>query len=61
MRDLDLTAAMIGVIFIALGVALGGDVLDWWGTEPGLVAATAVLAAGGSIVLGTLWRDRPGG
>ena len=61
MRDLDLTAALIGVIFIALGVVLGGDALDWWRTEPGVIAAAAVLAAGGAIVLGTLWRDRPNG
>ncbi len=57
----DLTAALIGVIFIALGVALGGDALDWWRSEPGAVAAAAVLATGGAIVLGALWRDRSRG
>lgn len=61
MRELDLTAVLIGVIFIALGVVLGGDALDWWRTEPGVISAAAVLAAGGAIVLGTLWRDRPRG
>ncbi len=61
MRRFDLTAALIGLIFVALGVVLGGDALDWWRLQPGVVAASAVLVAGVAVVLGTFWRDRSSG
>ncbi len=61
MRRFDLTAALIGLIFVALGVVLGGDALDWWRPQPGVVAASAVLVAGVAVVLGTFWRDRSSG
>lgn len=61
MRDFDVTAIVIGLTFIGLGVALGGDALDWWRTEPGAVAAVGVVSLGAALVLGTLWRDRPRG
>lgn len=57
-RHVDLTAAVAGVLFVALGVAFLLDRLDVWEVRPALVLAAALVVLGGSLVLGALLRQR---
>jgi hypothetical protein len=57
-RHVDLTAAVAGVLFVALGVAFLLDRLDVWEVRPALVLAAALVVLGGALVLGALLRQR---
>ena len=57
-RQVDLTAAVAGVLFVALGVAFLLDGLDVWEVRPALVLAAALVVLGGALVLGALLRQR---
>ncbi len=55
-RHVDLTAAVAGVLFVALGVAFLLDGLDVWEVPPALVLAAALVVLGAALVLGALLR-----
>jgi hypothetical protein len=55
-RQVDLTAAVAGALFVALGVAFLLDGLDVWEVRPALVLAVALVVLGGALVLGALLR-----
>ena len=60
-RRVDLTSAVAGALFVALGVAFLLDRLDVWEVRPALVLAAALVVLGAALVLGALLRQRSAG
>ena len=55
-RHVDLTAAVAGALFVALGVAFLLDGLEVWEVPPALVLAATLVVLGGALLLGALLR-----